>query len=314
MFVFSACIQAQGIYNKIKEDKNVLPDSIPKLFLPGIVSTGMHEHSGFNISHDGKSALITVSLSGQKIILLFKKVKKIWDNPEVPIFSGRYRDEYPFFSPDGKKVYFSSYRPDNDTGLALQKFRHWVSEAKNGIFQPAKLLTVWHKELSPYYMDKNYTVYSWGNLKEGKGENDIYIQKMTGNSYSEPINLGDSINTSAIEYAPCLSPGGKILVFCRMGLGKEDGLYFSKIGNDGKWGKAKRVNSNINKGYAERFPCFSEDGRYLFFNRQFLKYSPQSKIKLDYKKLVKEFLSTPENGGGDIYWVDAKTIDSSNKK
>ena len=76
-------------------------------------------------------------------------------------------------------------------------------------------------------------------------------------------NLGDSVNSDALEYYPSLTIDGKKLIFTRRLSGDEDFYECDLV--DGKWGKAKplggRVNTNLNEGAQN----ISQDGSWIVF-------------------------------------------------
>ncbi len=76
-------------------------------------------------------------------------------------------------------------------------------------------------------------------------------------------NLGDSVNSDALEYYPSLTIDGTKLIFTRRLTGDED-FYESDLVN-GTWGKAKplpgRVNTNLNEGAQN----ISQDGQWIVF-------------------------------------------------
>ena len=76
-------------------------------------------------------------------------------------------------------------------------------------------------------------------------------------------NLGDSVNSDALEYYPSLTIDGKKLIFTRRIAGDEDFYECDLV--DGKWSKAKplggRVNTNLNEGAQN----ISQDGEWIIF-------------------------------------------------
>ena len=76
-------------------------------------------------------------------------------------------------------------------------------------------------------------------------------------------NLGDSVNSDALEYYPSLTIDGKKLIFTRRLSGDED-FYECDLA-EGKWSKAKplggRVNTNLNEGAQN----ISQDGEWIVF-------------------------------------------------
>jgi len=61
--------------------------------------------------------------------------------------------------------------------------------------------------------DGQYIFYTACNRPGAKGSCDLYLSKLDGNSWSEPINLGAPVNTASWESQPSLSFDGKVLYF-----------------------------------------------------------------------------------------------------
>ncbi|MEO7312526.1 MAG: OmpA family protein [Chitinophagaceae bacterium] len=88
-----------------------------------------------------------------------------------------------------------------------------------------------------------------------------------------PKNLGDSINTSFLEYFPSLPIEGDRLVFTRRVFGRNEDFFESrslgKVKGSGNkleqvWGKAKALDG-INTDQNEGAQCISQDGEWLVF-------------------------------------------------
>jgi outer membrane protein OmpA-like peptidoglycan-associated protein/tetratricopeptide (TPR) repeat protein len=78
-----------------------------------------------------------------------------------------------------------------------------------------------------------------------------------------PQNLGDSINTAALEYYPSLTIDGSKMVFTKRTGGDED-FYESNFAN-GKWSKAKPLSGKVNTNLNEGAQCISQDGTWIVF-------------------------------------------------
>lgn len=80
----------------------------------------------------------------------------------------------------------------------------------------------------------------------------------------EPVNLGDSINTTDLEYFPTLTIDGKQLIFTRR-IGMNEDFYVSRQLEDG-WSRALPLPGSINSAeYNEGAETISQDGRWLIF-------------------------------------------------
>ena len=104
-----------------------------------------------------------------------------------------------------------------------------------------------------------------GNYRKGVYEFAIDHEKKhpTKNYVFAPKNLGDSVNSTALEYYPSLTIDGKKLIFTRRIAGDEDFYECTLINN--KWSKAKplggRINTNLNEGAQN----ISQDGEWIVF-------------------------------------------------
>lgn len=76
-------------------------------------------------------------------------------------------------------------------------------------------------------------------------------------------NLGESINTRAMEYLPAVTADEETLIYTRMSNKNED--FFKSIKNNGRWSKSEFLSSAINTRDNEGAQCISPDGMYLFF-------------------------------------------------
>lgn len=78
-----------------------------------------------------------------------------------------------------------------------------------------------------------------------------------------PQNMGDSINSSSLEYFPSITIDGKKMIFTRRVNNDED-FYESNL-TGGQWSKAAPVNGRINTNQNEGAQTISQDGQVLIF-------------------------------------------------
>lgn len=62
---------------------------------------------------------------------------------------------------------------------------------------------------------------SMQDTTQGYGAEDLYVITMQDSAYSEPINLGENINTEGVELSPFVANNGKLLFFASNGHGGE---------------------------------------------------------------------------------------------
>lgn len=147
-------------------------------------------------------------------------------------------------------------------------------------------------------------------------QEDIFITTKTSDGVwdiSKPVS--SNINTIANEGAPTLSSDGKyiILVGCATGPDKEYGegregygscdLFVSeRIGNE--WTKPVNMGKPINSSHWETQPCFSSDGKTLYFIRGLVKHrerrDPQNQDIYKTEILPNGTWSVPEKLGDNI--------------
>ena len=103
--------------------------------------------------------------------------------------------------------------------------------------------------------------------RAGFGNCDLFESRKTGEVWSEPVNLGAGVNSSAWESQPSLSADGRLLYFVsdrKGGMGSRD-LYRSEKGEDGRWKPAVNLGPSVNTRYEEISPFIHANGQTLFF-------------------------------------------------
>ncbi|MFL5615694.1 MAG: hypothetical protein ACJ796_18655 [Gemmatimonadaceae bacterium] len=109
------------------------------IFAPGVVSTGDVFASTF--SPDGRTVVFT-KFSPPRMTLMTSTLRDgVWSIPVALPFSGRYRDLDPSFTPDGNRLYFSSWRPIDEATLdTMNASDTWyVDRRRDGWDAPIRL-------------------------------------------------------------------------------------------------------------------------------------------------------------------------------
>lgn len=118
-------------------------------------------------------------------------------------------------------------------------------------------------------MDGKYLYFSRCEAPGGLGSCDLYFSKLNKDStWSEPKNLGPTINTNGWESHPSLSHSGDTLFFASNrvgGFGLSD-IYFSVKDRHGKWGRAQNAGPVINTVQSEVSPFFHHKFNVLYFS------------------------------------------------
>lgn len=144
-----------------------------------------------------------------------KSTKDLWSDPKnlgAPI-NTEHNEFYPAIS-ISKNLYFTSDRPS-----AIGKDDIFISEWNNGTYNDVTSLSTsintegyeFNSYIAP---DENFIMFSGYNRKDGLGSGDLYISfKNTDGSWSESKNMGDTVNSKAMDYCPFVNWNTKTLYF-----------------------------------------------------------------------------------------------------
>ncbi len=116
--------------------------------------------------------------------------------------------------------------------------------------------------------DGRILFFSSGGRPDSKGGKDIYVSyKKEDGTWTEPQNLGDSINTEGNEYAPFLHPDGRTLYFSSdgwTGMGGQD-IFYARMKEDSTWSTPVNIGYPINTPYDDFGLIVNAKGNYAFF-------------------------------------------------
>jgi len=104
--------------------------------------------------------------------------------------------------------------------------------------------------------------------QDSYGSCDLYSSRRIGNNWSEPVNLGSTVNTAAWESQPCLAADGRTLYFVSTRAGGRGGsdIWKSELQDDGSWTTPVNLGDSINTPGNEMAPFIHPDGRTLYFS------------------------------------------------
>lgn len=296
---------------QVKLDLQRIPAS-PELLASGLISTGLNERD-FAMSPDGTEIYYSVLLQPalfHAIIFLKKDSKGNWSKPEVASFSGHYSDLEPAFSPDGKKIYFSSNRPIS--GEKSKDFDIWLVERNGAGWSQAKPVSEVNTSANEFYpsIGKSGTIYFTAEYKNGIGKEDIFYSKWESGHFLAPIPLDTNVNSKTYEFNAFVSPDEDLILFSSYGRSDDKGrgdLYISIKNAEGKWQPAKNL-ALLNSDRLDYCPFVSFDKKILFFTSE--KHNQPANYNgkgITYASLQK-LATDPLNGGGNIYWVSLDAV------
>ena len=246
-------IDAIGVSEEnLKFDNTLnLPKDLPK--------TSIKENLGKNINSKAREVAPIISNDGKKLFFTREahngnngknKLQDLWvaelnkenkwskaQNIGSPINTDEH-NALVAISLDGKTLYLLNvYLPDN-------KFKPGLSKSK---FQNGKWDFPKEVKIKDYYTTSSYTEFSISpnqkvlvlaaQRKDTFGQKDLYISFLENDStWSKPINLGNTVNTSENENTPFLAADSKTLYFSTSGFpGYGDNDIFMTRRLDSTW-------------------------------------------------------------------------------
>lgn len=124
---------------------------------------------------------------------------------------------------------------------------------------------------SPSLSPDGKTLYFAANFEDAIGGFDIYRSTLQGNSWSEPENLGPTVNTEGEELYPVAHPSGK-LYFSSNGHDEDLAGYdiFETTSVEGRWAPVRKLPAPFNTLSDDYHVWFSEDFKsgFLTSNRR----------------------------------------------
>jgi ankyrin repeat protein len=227
-------------------------------FAPGIVEV---DHSSITTSPDGTE----MAWANGTSIMMSRVKDGRWTKPEYAPFSGKsdiaFYDDVPFFSPDGRRLFFTSRRPLASS--TDRKENIWFVERTGGGWSDPRPVgdevngMALHWQVS---VSNSGTLYFAGRRDDELGSGDIYRARILNGRYARPENLGPAVNSKDGETQPFIAPDESYLLFSRV-VDRRPVPFVSYKSKDGPWLPAVPL-----ERYVGRVGCLiiSPDGKYVF--------------------------------------------------
>jgi hypothetical protein len=264
------------------------PGMTPEIFASGIISTAKNEHLTPSFSPEGTECFWSFWDSGVQYIFTVKIIDGLWSRPASAEFTGSFKEDSPYFSPDGKRVYFHSKRPLPGQENTNDDWDIWYVEKENSGWSNPKhagleLNTNTNETFAS--VTRNYSVYF---IALGE-ERILYKSEFKNGKYQTPQPLPEFINYKLNFSYVYIEPDEKYIIISsdRPG-GYGDGDLYISFKENNSWTEPINMGTTINTPLLERAPQVTIDGKYLFF--------------------VRHELVDGRWTNGDFYWVDAKII------
>lgn len=154
-----------------------------------------------------------------------------WTNvTEMPFSSDQYSTQHPALSPDEKRIYFSSDRPDSLGSFDI----YYADIYEDGTYgEPVNLgsnVNTPHREQFPFIAQDN-TLYIASDGHQGLGGLDIFMARSYDDVYAKPVNLGETINTGKDDFSFVLKGADSLGYFSSNRDGGDDLFTFVRAKN-----------------------------------------------------------------------------------
>jgi len=239
--------------------------------------------------------------------------KKAFNNP-VPFkpvnlgtaINTKYEEYFPGLDIEEQTLYFtrrdgslSIYEQDEDLFISdlVEQNGDWIWSASKNIGPPVN--TRENEGAFSASPDGKFLFFTSCSRPGGVGRCDIWYTAREGETWTEPKNLGQPVNSREWESQPSISADGVTIYFASNrpgGFGGTD-IWYSKKTN-GKWGNPINLGPGINTPRDEQFPFIHNDGTTLYFTSEGLPGMGKSDIFLT--RSINGKWSTPMNLGYPI--------------
>ena len=227
------------------------------------------------------------------------------DNTEQMWCSEKLKDgtwKTPFLLPfpinNGAFSFVSSITPDGNTVLLGGAFDEEGEEMSGCCSFSNRSAENWSSpenlQIKKYYNNSyrvNHSLSNSGRIlilaierKDSKGERDLYVSFNEDEVWSEPINLGSTINTATDDYSPFLASDDRTLYFASSGhpsYGKSDIFVTHRMGDDWQnWSKPENLGPIVNSKEDDAYFSITASGEDAYFSSSLGKNMDIYQIKL----------------------------------
>jgi len=190
------------------------------------------------------------------------------DTPKVfapDIISHGYHEHCLTISPDGNEMSWSTSSSDhNHYAVIYMKREHdiWQNPViANFTLTPDDMAPRFSPDGKRLFFCSRHAV---PNMADEKENFDIYYVEKSGDSWSDPVNLGGPVNTGNNEFAPSFSANGNVYFQYWGDSGEKSDIYFSRF-ESGQYQEPQRLEYGISAADYDGGPFISPDEDYLLF-------------------------------------------------
>ncbi|MBN2665832.1 MAG: PD40 domain-containing protein [Bacteroidales bacterium] len=238
-----------------------VPGLVPQRFCPSFFSFEHHTPPIF--SPDGTEVYWKLMDTQYPMILGMVLKNGKWSKPFDASFNLKGNNDAPYFSPDGLKLFFVSSNGTSGDNYDENIFS--VDKDGAGWSRATRLPDI----INNHPLHWEVTVTSGLDIVfQNSADHDIWYSECNEGNYQVPVKLPPSVNgVTTMEGSPYISPDGSYLLFDRRTGSGDSDLFMSVLDQDGNWGEALNLGSQVNSTGHEFYPYVTYDGKYLFFLR-----------------------------------------------
>jgi len=242
---------------------------VPELFGAHLATDEDNRHSALTFSPAGDELYYSVYKNNQQPQKIFfsRWINGSWSEAAIASFSGTYRDGQPLFSPDGKRIYFYSNRPESSGLIPSNDYDIWyVERSGDGWGDPvnAGQLVNTDDDESVYTFSENGDFYFKRQTKDSK---EFLLRSELVDGILQTPTIIKELSDQVSFVQPVAIEGQDYFIFTnnvQKGRFYYSALLISYKNLDGSWSPPKDMGDMINFGEG-RFPSLSPDGEFLYF-------------------------------------------------
>jgi len=229
------------------EDKQRIEDLDIRNLGPGVNSGDNEYWPGMTV--DGETLIYTRLVNGQEDFYVSSKFQDSWVNsrPLLGSINTANNEGYTSVSADGRYIFFTVCNQDGfgscDIFYSFLKGTAWSRRMNMG-----ERINTAQWDAQPAISADGKTLIFSSARPGGYGGKDLWVSYWKNNNWTQPENLGKTINTGADEEAPYLHYDGKTLYFAssgHTGYGQHD-IFRSQILGGGNWTNPENMGRGIN--------------------------------------------------------------------
>jgi tetratricopeptide (TPR) repeat protein len=198
-----------------------------------------------------------------------------------PNINTNYPEYLPCLTADDELMIFTRRIKDSRAPEGVQDDLFYTIKNNDNLWLPAKNMgginSVYNEGAASISADGSTLVFTacelygnYGPNRGGYGSCDLYIAYRVSTGWSEPMNLGDSINSANWESQPSLSADGRTIYFIRAPRKRRkdnnQDIYVAQKQPNNHWSKAKKLSPVINSPKREETVLIHPDGVTLYFS------------------------------------------------